>query len=192
MRGLVEVPSLRLAVVTRGLVILPLVARTQGLVVPSWRLVAPCIRVAHGHRLRARLVLESLRVVARLELAPSRRQRRAAAAIFGAGAWTTGPAVVAAAVAVVTLAAVWPPVPGIRSYAIFVIVMAAVILAPSTARLETAVAVAAASRLSDTTDHSLLHTIVRGGEKEHASTTWRYRSRTCFQKPNNLILSLIL
>ena len=140
---------------TRGLVTSPLVARTQGLVVPSWRLVAPCIRVAHGHRLRARLVLESLRVVARLELAPSRRQRRAAAAIFGAGAWTTGPAVVAAAVPVVTLAAVWPPVPGIRSYAIFVIVMAAVILAPSTARLETAVAVAApaATRLSATTDH---------------------------------------
>eukprot|EP00964_Phaeocystis_antarctica_P094017 scaffold60788_cov64-Phaeocystis_antarctica.AAC.1 len=51
-------------------------------------LVTPCVRVAHGHRLRARLVLESPRVVARLELAPTRRQRRAAAAIFGAGAWT--------------------------------------------------------------------------------------------------------
>ena len=125
-------------------------------------------------------MLESLRVVARLELAPTRRQRRAAAAIFGAGAWTTGPAVVAAAVAVVTLAAVWPPVPGIRSYAIFVIVMAAVILAPSTARLETAVAVAApaATTLSETTDHSLLHTMCWYGAPRSV-TEWSVASEMC-------------
>ena len=98
----------------------------------SWRLVAPCTRVAHGHRLGARLVLESLRVVARLELAPARRPRRAAAPIVGAGAWITGPAVVAAAIAVLALAVVWPPLPGVRSSAIFVIVTAAVLLAPPT------------------------------------------------------------
>ena len=161
MRGLVEVPSLRLAVVTRGLVIPSprLVAPTRGLVVPPWRLVipslglvapkralvipslrpvAPSTRVAHGHRLRARLVLESLRVVARLELAPARRPRRAAAPIVGAGAWTTGPAV-AAAVAVLALAAVWPPLPGVRSSAIFVIVTVAVVLAPPPVHLVTAV-----------------------------------------------------
>ena len=53
-------PSLGLVAVTRGLVVPPLVAPTRGLVVPSWRLVAPCTPVARGHRLRARLVLESL------------------------------------------------------------------------------------------------------------------------------------
>ena len=69
------IPSLRLAVVTRGLVIpsLRLAVVTRGLVMPSWRLVTRCVRVAHGHILRARLVLDSLRVVARLELAPTRR-----------------------------------------------------------------------------------------------------------------------
>ena len=156
MRGLVEVPSLRLAVVTRGFIpSLGLVARTRGLVMPSlgliapmrglvvppWRLVSPSTRVAHGHRLRARLVL--VRVVARLELAPARRPRRAAAPITGTGAWTTGPAVVSAAVAVLALAAVWPPLPGVRSSAIFVIVTAAVLLAPLPVHLVTAVAFAA-------------------------------------------------
>ena len=147
MRGLVEVPSLRLAAVTtphpRLFIPFPgFVAPKRGLVVPSWRLVAPCTRVVHGHRLGARLVLESLRVVARLELAPARRPRHAAAAIAGAGAWTTGPAVVAAAVAVLALAAVWPPLPGVLSSAIFVIVTVAVLLAPPPVHLVTAVAVA--------------------------------------------------
>ena len=105
-RGLV-IPSLRLAVVTRRLVM------------PSWRLVTRCVRVAHGHSLRARLVLDSLRVVACLELAPTRRPRRAAAAIVGAGAWT--PATVTPAVMAVALAAAW--IPGVRSSAIFVIVI---------------------------------------------------------------------
>jgi len=123
-------PSLRLAVVTRGLVM------------PSWRLVTPYVRVAHGHRLRPRLVLESLRVVARLGLAPTQRPRRAAAAIVGAAACTTGP-VVAAAVAKVALAAVWYPIPGVRSSAIFVIVMAAVVFPPPTEHLVTAIAVMA-------------------------------------------------
>ena len=137
------VPSLGLITPKRGLVIpsLGLVAPTRGLVVPSWRLVAPSTRVAHGHRLRARLVLESLRVVARLELAPARRPRHAAAPIVGAGAWTTGPAVATAAVVIVALAAVWPPLPGVRSSAIFVIVTVAVLLAPPPVHHVTAVAV---------------------------------------------------
>ena len=137
-------PSLRLAVVTQGLVIpllvarsrgfvmsslvartrgvissLRLVAPTRGLVVPPWRLFAPRTQVVHGHCLGA-LVLESRRVVARLKLAPARRPRRAAAAIVGAGAWTTHPTV-AAAVEVQP-----PPVPGVRSSEIFVIARAAV------------------------------------------------------------------
>ena len=161
-------PSLRLAVVTQGLVIplliarsrglvmsslvartrgvissLRLVAPTRGLVVPPWRLFAPRTQVVHGHCLGA-LVLESRRVVARLKLAPARRPRRAAAPIAGAGAWTTGPAIVAAAVAVVALAVeVWLPVPGVWSSAIFVIVTVAVLLAPPPVHLVTAVAGAA-------------------------------------------------
>ena len=87
-------------------------------------------------------MLESLRVVARLKLAPARRPWHAAAAIVGAGAWTAGPAVVAAAVAVLALAAVWPPLPGVLSSAIFVIVTVAVLLAPPPVHLVTAVAVA--------------------------------------------------
>ena len=122
------IPSLRLAVVTRGLVIpsLRLAVVTRRLVMPSWRLVTRCVRVAHGHSLRARLVLDSLRVVACLELAPTRRPRRAAAAIVGAGAWT--PATVTPAVMAVALAAAW--IPGVRSSAIFVIVMATVVAPP--------------------------------------------------------------
>ena len=137
-------PSLRLAVVTQGLVIpllvarsrglvmsslvartrgvissLRLVAPTRGLVVPPWRLFAPRTQVVHGHCLGA-LVLESRRVVARLKLAPARRPRRAAAAIVGAGAWTTHPTVAAA------VEAQPPPVPGVRSSEIFVIARAAV------------------------------------------------------------------
>ena len=146
-RGLV-IPLLRLAVVTRGLVIPSLVAWTRGLVITSLRLavvtrglVAPCIRVTHGYCLRARLVLESLRVVARLKLAPARRPWHAAAPIAGAGAWITG--LVAAVVAIVALAVVWPPVPGVRSSAIFVIVTGAAVLAPPPVHLVTAVAVAA-------------------------------------------------
>jgi hypothetical protein len=160
-RGLV-VPSLGLVAPTRGLVVpsLGLVAQTRGLVIPSLRLVAPT-RVVHGlsgHRLRARLALESLRVIACLELAPARRPRGAAvaAAIVGAGAWTTGPVVVAAAVAVVALAAVWHPIPGVRSSAIFVIVMTitvAVILAPPPVHLVTVVAVTAPAATRLTTKH---------------------------------------
>jgi len=146
------VPSL--VAVTRGLVMPPLVAPTPGLVVPSWRLVSPCTRVARCHRLRARLVLESLvlgplvlellRVVTRLELAPTRRPQRtgAAAAIVGAGVWTTGPAVIAAAVEMVALAApALHPIPCVRSPAIVVIVTAAVV-APPPVHPVTAVALA--------------------------------------------------
>ena len=55
------------------------VATTPGLVIPSWRLVAPCTRVVHGlsgHRLRARLVLESPPVEACLGLQPPARRSR--------------------------------------------------------------------------------------------------------------------
>ena len=77
------------------------------------------------------LVLDPLRVVARLELAPTRRPRRtAAAAIVGVGAWTTGPAIIAAAVEMVALAApALPPISCVRSPAI-VIVTAAVVAPP--------------------------------------------------------------
>ena len=90
------------------------------------------------------LVLEPLRVVTRLELAPTRRTRRtAAAAIVGARAWSTGPAIIAPAVEIVALAApALPPIPGVRSPAIFVIVTAAVV-APPPVHPVTAVAVAA-------------------------------------------------
>ena len=87
-------------------------------------------------------MLESPRVVARLVLAPTRRQRRAAAAIVGAGAWIPGPAAVTPVVMVVALAAVWHLIPGIWLSAIFVIVMAAVV-APPPVHLVSAVAVAA-------------------------------------------------
>eukprot|EP00964_Phaeocystis_antarctica_P046401 scaffold26806_cov67-Phaeocystis_antarctica.AAC.2 len=146
-RGLV-VPTRGLVVPMRGLFILSLrlVVVMRGLVIiPSWRLVAPCMRVAHGHRRRARLVLESLRVVACLELAPpTRRRRRAAvaAAIVGSGAYSPDPAAVAAAVAVAALAVVLHPIPGVRSstVAIFMIATAAVIFAPPTVHIVTAVA----------------------------------------------------
>ena len=82
--GLV-MPSLRLFALTRVLAMpsFRLVAPTNtplpGLVTP-WVLVAPCTRVAHGHRLRARLVLACLRVVlACLDLVPARRPRPTAA-----------------------------------------------------------------------------------------------------------------
>jgi len=142
-RGLV-VQSLGLFAVTRGLVVPPLVAPTRGLVVLSWKLVVLCTRVARGHRLRARLVLEPLRVVTRLEPTPTQRPRRtAAAAIVGAGAWTTGQAVVAPAVEMVALAApARHPIPGIRSPAIVVIVTAAVVALPPRLHV-TAVAVPA-------------------------------------------------
>ena len=101
-------PSLRLAVVTQGLVIPLLVARSRGLVMSSLvartrgvisslrlvaptrglvmppgglvmpscrRLAAPCTRVTHANRLRARLVLESRRVVACLGLAHTQLPR---------------------------------------------------------------------------------------------------------------------
>jgi len=85
-RGLV-IPSLGLVAPTRGLVVpsLGLVAQARGLVIPSLSLAAST-RVVHGlsdHRLRARL--ETLRVVACLELAPTPRPWRAAAAIADAG-----------------------------------------------------------------------------------------------------------
>jgi len=84
-----------------------------------------------------------------LELAPVRRPRRASAAIAGAGAWTTGPAVVAAGIAFLALAPApaWHLILGIRSSAlsIFVIVMAAVVVAPPTVHLVTAVAVVIAA-----------------------------------------------
>ena len=90
-----------------------------------------------------------MRGVACLELAPVRRPRRASAAIAGAGAWTTGPVVVAAAVAFLALAPTpaWHLILGIRSSAlsIFVIVMAAVVVAPPTVHLVTAVAIAIAA-----------------------------------------------
>ena len=113
----------------------------------------------HGHRLRARLALESLLGVACLELAPVRRPRRASAAIAGAGAWTTGPAVVAAGIAFLALAPApaWHLILGIRSSAvsIFVIVMmAAVVVAPPTVHLVTAVAIAIAATPYATWMHS--------------------------------------
>ena len=92
-----------------------------------------------------------MRGVACLELAPVRRPRRAAvaAAIAGAGPWTTGPVVVAAGIAFVALAPApaWHLILGIRSSAvsIFVIVMAAVVVAPPTVHLATAVAIAIAA-----------------------------------------------
>jgi hypothetical protein len=150
------VPSLGLVAPTRGLVVpsLWLVAPTWGLVIPSLRLVAPCTRVVHGlsgHRLRARLVLETLRVVACLELAPTPRPWRAAAAIAGAGKWPPVPVVVAAVVAFVALAApAWHPIPGVRSSAIFVIVTFAVVASP-TVHLATAVAIAATAATRCTT-----------------------------------------
>ena len=92
-----------------------------------------------------------MRGVACLELAPVRRPRRAAvaAAIAGAGPWTTGPVVVAAGIAFVALAPApaWHLILGIRSSAvsIFVIVMAAVVVAPPTVHLVTAVAISIAA-----------------------------------------------
>ena len=88
------------------------------------------------------LVPDPLRVVARLELAPTRRTRRtAAAAIVGTRAWS--PAVIAPAVEMVALAApALPPIPGVRSPAIVVIVTAAVV-APPPVHTVTEVAVAA-------------------------------------------------
>ena len=90
------------------------------------------------------LVLEPLRVVTRLELAPTRRPRRtAAAAIVGARAWSTGPALIAPVVEMVARAApAWHPIPGVRSPAIVVIVTATVVAPPSVHPV-TAVAVAA-------------------------------------------------
>ena len=93
------------------------------------------------------MALESLRVVARLELAPARRPRGAAeaAAIVGAGAWTTGPVIVIipSVRLVVPCTPAWHPIPGVRSSAIFVIVTAAVVV--TLAHLTTAVAIAIAA-----------------------------------------------
>ena len=67
------------------------------------------------------------------------------AAIVVSGAYSPDPAAVAAAVAVAALAAVWHPIPGVRSsaVAILVIATAAVIFAPPIVHLVAAVAVAA-------------------------------------------------
>jgi hypothetical protein len=115
--------------------------------------VVPCLELQPRRWccLRARLVLESLRGVACLELAPARRPWRAAvaAALVGAGAWTTGPAVVAAGIAFLALAPApaWHLILGVRSSAvsIFAIVMAAVVVAPPTVHLVTAVAISIAA-----------------------------------------------
>ena len=100
------------------------------------------------------LVPDPLRVVARLELAPTRRTRRtAAAAIVGTRAWS--PAVIAPAVEMVALAApALPPIPGVRSPATFVIVTAAVV-APLSVHLVTvdAVAPSAAPLITRATSH---------------------------------------
>ena len=92
-------------------------------------------------------MLEILRAVARLELAPTRRPRRAAAVIEGAGAWPPSPAAAVAAVAVVALAAVCNPVSGVRSAAVAVSVVdratATIIVAPPTVHSVVAVAIAA-------------------------------------------------
>ena len=87
-------------------------------------------------------MLESLGVViARLtlDLTPAHgRPRRATVtvAIVGAGAWTPGPAAAVTAVAVVALATVWHPIPGIRSSIVAVCVVGrvtpAVIVTPAT------------------------------------------------------------
>ena len=91
-------------------------------------------------------MLEILRAVARLELAPTRRPRRAAAVIEGAGAWPPSPAAVAA-VAVVVLAAVCDPVSGVRSAAVAVSVVdrttATIIIAPPAVHSVVAVAIVA-------------------------------------------------
>ena len=88
------------------------------------------------------LVLEPLRIVMRLELVPTRRPRRTvAAAIVGTRAWSTGPAIIAAAVEMVALAApALPPISCVRSPAIVVIVTA-VVVAPPPVHHVTAVAV---------------------------------------------------
>ena len=75
-------------------------------------------------------MLESLGVVVArltLNLAPARRSRRATvtAAIVGAGAWTPGPS--AAVPAVVELATVWHPIPGIRPSAAAIFVVGATV-----------------------------------------------------------------
>ena len=99
------------------------------------------------------MVLESLGVVvARLTLglAPARRLRRATvtAAIVGAGAWTPGPAAAAVA-AVLALATVWHPIPGIRpSAAAIFVVGATAIAAAFTVVTAVAIAAAAAARLA--------------------------------------------
>ena len=90
-------------------------------------------------------------VVARLTLglAPARRPRRATetAAIVGAGAWTPGPA--AAIAAVVALATVWHPIPGIRpSAAAIFVVGATAIAAAFTVVTTVAIAAAAAAPLA--------------------------------------------
>ena len=90
-------------------------------------------------------MLESKRVVARLDLARTHeRPRRAAAAIVGAGARTPGPA--AAVPAVVALVAVWHATSGIRSPAAAIFVLGATVATIAAApTIVTAVAVAAAA-----------------------------------------------
>ena len=96
-------------------------------------------------------MLESLGViVARLALnpAPIRRPRRATvtAAIVGVGAWPPGPAAAAVA-AVVALAAVWHPIPGIRPSAAAIYVVGATAIAAAFTVVTTA-AIAAAAPLA--------------------------------------------
>ena len=88
-------------------------------------------------------MLEPSRVVTRLELAPTRRTRRtAAAAIVGARAWSTGPAIIAPAVEIVALAAqAWHPISCVRSTPAIVVIVTAAVVAPPSVH-PTAVAVA--------------------------------------------------
>ena len=92
-------------------------------------------------------MLETQRVVARLDLARTQMPRRAAAAIVGAGARTPGPA--AAVPAVVAPVAVWRATPGIRSPAAAIFVLGATVAIIAAApTVVTAVAVAAAAPLA--------------------------------------------
>ena len=89
-------------------------------------------------------MLESKRVVARLDLARTQMPRRAAAAIIGAGARTPVPA--AAVPAVVALVVVWHATSGIRSPAAAIFVLGATVATIAAApTVVTAAAVAAAA-----------------------------------------------
>ena len=105
-------------------------------------------------------MLESQRVVARLNATPARRPRRATvtAAVVGAGAWTPGPAASAAA-AVVELAPVWHPTPGIRSSAaaIFVVGATVAVIAAAPAVVIAVAAAAAAAAAAPPALRSAAH-----------------------------------